>query len=126
MVGPDAIDFAHRLFSRNIKNLASGQALLSLFLSAEAKVGARFWVAKEENALRLFVSESEAKNLESLIERYHFGEKFKLASLGPASMKWRSGKATTYKDGTGELRDQKLMASWRNTDFEIEARSQNE
>jgi len=82
LVGSDAQDFAHRMFSRNIKRLDEGHPTPSVFLSAEGRIQSFFWVEKIREGLRLAVPLNLLKPTAELIEKYHFAENFKL-QMGP-------------------------------------------
>jgi len=113
--GPDAWDFGHRMFSRNIKTLPLKQGRLTLFLSAEGKVQSIFWTIKKTQGLSLIVETPQQKTLYDLIERYHFSENFK-TTMGPTiSHSWKA--AACGQSGFGELRESGFVGCWRQTEF---------
>lgn len=103
MTGPDAIDFAQRMFSRDMRHFAVGETKPTLFLSAEGKISSLFWMKRTQVGLELFVRSAAEGALYDLIERYHFAENFKSEKKGPIFAEWTPG------------------TSWRKTDFFFEA-----
>jgi folate-binding protein YgfZ len=115
LAGPDAVDFGHRMFSRNLKTLSAHEGRLTLFLSAEGKVQSIFWMIKTTAGLRLIVEQGQQQALMDLVERYHFSESFK-AVLGPTvSSSWRA--SPNVGAGVGFLKDQQFVGVWRGTEW---------
>jgi len=84
--GSDALDFCHRIFSRDLKRMQRGEMKLSLLLSPEARVLSQFWVCREEGGLLLITSKAMAEVLEQQIETYRFSESFQMKRLDPVSL----------------------------------------
>jgi len=120
MTGPDALDFGHRMFSRNIKGLQPNEIKLSLFLTAEAKVAGMFWVAKSAEGLQLYARDEDALPLVALIEKYHFAEKFKLQFAEEFFCAWEAA-PSSKEVGSGQMNAKEFTAYWRGTKFQIMA-----
>lgn len=113
--GPDAWDFGHRMFSRNIKTLLQNHGRLTLFLSAEGKVQCLFWTIKTSTGLSLIVERAEQQNLFDLIEKYHFAENFKTLLGQQLGFTWKP--TNSKAQGEGEKRGDRFTGSWRGTEF---------
>jgi folate-binding protein YgfZ len=92
-MGPDAKDFLHRLTTVHVKNLKVGQGARGFFLNPQGKIRVYFnlWnFGPDEYAFELDSGASgKWKNdLLSLIDQYHFGEKFNLADVSTLESKW--------------------------------------
>ena len=109
MTGPDAIDFAQRMFSRDMKQIGVGETRPSVFLSAQGKVLSLFWINRLDAGLFLYVRASAQKALYDLIERYHFAENFKLTIKASIQASWEPKPAANT---AGSL--------WRGTEFSFE------
>ncbi|MBN8555075.1 MAG: hypothetical protein J0L93_06490 [Deltaproteobacteria bacterium] len=118
LIGNDASDFGQRMFSRNLKDIPLNSAKLSLFLTAEGKVSALFWLLKKEDGLLLLTPFSRATALYELIERYHFTETFKATLIGEKSSSWKAGQS--FADGEGKIEQNIFVGTWRGTDFRID------
>ncbi len=119
IIGPDASDFAHRMFSRNIKSLSVGEARLSLFLSAEAQAQNFFWVAKRPDGLEIVLRQCDAESFRTNVEKFHFAEKFSVLPAEPIKGYWTPS-PNSATSGEGNLLAQGLRGFWRNTLFEFE------
>jgi folate-binding protein YgfZ len=116
VIGPDAWDFGHRLFSRNINSLSVHQGALSLFLSSKAKVLALFWVIKIKEGLILVCEKAQQEELLKLLEQYHFSENIELKVGESVEASWAPSTEINYKNGFGELHfDQGFTGFWKNT-----------
>lgn len=115
MNGPDAANFAHRMFSRNISRLPLNHGVLSLFLSADGKIASIFWAVKCEESIKLIVEAGAADALCRLIGHYHFAEKFELKQGPQIAAFWRPIKEPSQ--GSGELSEAVFAGRWRNTEF---------
>lgn len=115
--GPDAKEYAQRLFSRDFRNVPLGSGRLCLFLSAEARVQAIFWAFVEKTGVRLFVRSAEALDLFNLIEKYHFAEKFQTLQKSAVVSFWAPSK---NGGGIGEKKDNHYVGFWRSTSFEFD------
>lgn len=115
MEGRDAFDFAHRMFSRDLRRLDVNQGVLALFLSAEGKVQSIFWMFRESQGLRLFVPQEIVDSTISLIERYHFAEAFSIVKGRSLSAQWSSAAENTV--GTARRSGDLFEGEWRGTRF---------
>lgn len=123
--GPDAVDFTHRMFSRDVKNLPAGEGRLSLLLSAEGKITALFWLLKESPTdLVLLVDHRLEKRLTEAIEHFHFAEKFDVASLGPVSARYRTQPPEGLAEGASAKSGSLWHACWRGIGFEFDLQAQ--
>jgi len=113
--GRDAVDFGHRLFSRDIKNMPMNEGALSLFLTPEGRVSAEFWVLKTKEGLELYCLQTSSNQLLSLIDRYHFSEAFEVLKIESLKM---SFKETSLK-GEGLLRweSDRFKGIWRGIEW---------
>lgn len=117
LVGSDAHDFSHRMFSRNIKAMPTNEGRFTLFLSAEGKISSSFWCIKKNDETQLFVEFNQYENLIALIDRYHFSEKFKI-STGPEFF-LSDDAPSDLKDGFGEFSDGCFRGNFREQFFSL-------
>lgn len=130
--GPSSHDFCQRLFSRDLRALKSGQAVLCCFLSAEGRVQHLFWSLRTDEGMRLLVRSKDAQGLYDSVERYHFGEAFVTQwgeevrgywapmTVGASIDANQSPNAGLIKDGFGQLSDGTFEGVWRGTRFRFE------
>src|SRR5258708_6477174 len=81
--GPDAADFLHRLTTVNVKVMQPGEGSAGFFLNPQGKMRAYFqlWrVSREEFFFELDAGASGKwkQELLTVIDQFHFGEKFVL------------------------------------------------
>lgn len=79
--GPDAADFLHRLTTVHVKALQPGEGTPGFFLNAQGKMRAYFYlwmISREEFFFELDAGSSGKwkQELLSIVEQFHFGEKF--------------------------------------------------
>jgi len=133
LVGDASVDFGQRLFSRNITGLSKDSGVLSLFLSAEAKVLGLFWVFRTEGGLSLFTPERQYQELIGVIEKYHFAEAFTTQPGPTVSAYWENaqtghlGKDAELRDGYGaKTAAGTFCGMWKNTCFTFELDAEKE
>lgn len=86
--GPDAADFGHRMFSRNLKSLDFEDPTLTLLLSPEGRIQSVFWLIKQPDLLILLAQMNLVQSTMAAIEHFHFSENFETV-LGPdPSISW--------------------------------------
>ena len=117
--GADSHDFAHRMFSRNIRNLPMGHGALSLFLSAEGKVQSIFWAIKIPEGMLLLVPENLAQRTYDLIERYHFAEKFTTTLGASVALQWQPSESKA-ESADGKLLGSVFEGDWRTTRYRFD------
>ena len=127
IVGKDAIDFAHRVFTRNLKSLDAGAIHACLALSPQAKLVAWFWILKGTHELQIFVEESQVERLLNFINTYQFQDELEVERIenpltGQCETTTQSGwrglsfsftaSSVNPTDGWDSLRFQKLIPDW--------------
>ena len=126
--GKDAVDFAHRIFSRNLKSLSSNEALPCLALSPQGRIVSWFWISKFVDQLDIFVEEIQFAKLQDFINTYHFQDELKLTTIdqhyhGVCRMTLNSGwrgldfsfveSVEGMLDNWDLIRFQKLIPDWK-------------
>jgi folate-binding protein YgfZ len=81
--GPDGADFLHRLTTVNIKSLKAGEGTPGFFLNPQGRMRSYFylWMITKEEFFFEFdagVSGRWKQELLTVIDQFHFGEKFEL------------------------------------------------
>lgn len=114
--GDGASDFCHRLFSVDVQSLKMGEPSPSLLLTAEAKIGALFWVVKREGEILLFTPTRQLEKLHQLLNFYYFNEPFKIEKGGEVISFWSS-----LQEPCGPEKEKSsngFRGIWKNTLFE--------
>ncbi len=122
--GRDSLDFAHRIFSRNFKNLNINEGSLTCLLSAEGKILSLFWAIRQNSTLSLVGEPQSIKTLKEKIDHYHFAESFTVKD-GPA-LPWLFGTVESNRaiqTGQGKLEGSIFSGVWRGLEiiFNLEA-----
>lgn len=119
--GPDAKDFAQRLFTRDYRSLQEGEGRLSLFLSSDGKIQSLFWSFLEKDSVLLIVQEKLQKALFDLVEHYHFSDRFETIMGTGIRAEWSSGvppsEISNSAIGSGKKIGKEYWGYWRGTHF---------
>lgn len=100
--------------------MQTGEARLSLFLSAEAKPIGLFWLyQKTKEDLGLVLRAQEAPLLREKLELFHFQEDIQFTEF-PAFALWEASETMPPEEsGRGQLVENALQCQWRSTRFEF-------
>jgi folate-binding protein YgfZ len=120
--GGDSIDFAQRLFTRDLRRISEGEARLSLFLTADAKVIGLFWLLKvSPQELQLWVSSSQSPRLLEKLHLFHFSEELEIQAAGEGLVEWAAWSTelgASLDEASGKIQSNgRLLARWRNSLF---------
>lgn len=91
--GPDASDFLHRLTTVNVKAMKPGDGAPGFFLSPQGKIRGFFtlWTVQAADFVLEFDAGQAGKwktELLSVIDQFHFGEKFTLTEVTDLQCTW--------------------------------------
>ena len=113
--GPDAIDFAQRLFSRDVRKLSESEGKLCLFLDAEARSLGIFWLVRSGQAdLELYIPDFHWERMQEKLELFQFTEDFEkeIIPISASFSKAEKRVQTEFQNYSGRLNGEDFVGAW--------------
>lgn len=120
LTGPDAVDFAQRLFSRDLRKISEGEGKLCLFLDAEARVIGIFWLVRRgAQDLELYIPDFHWERMQEKLELFQFTERFEkeIISLEVAFSPDLPKDLSALKNYEGIIQNDVFFGVWNSLTF---------